>query len=868
MDPLFTTTTVLLTEDYVQMFAPLQLISKLSKVRSVTGIRFSKANTTYALSGTWEQVNEAFFLLERWFEHPKDEPSSVNDDHTDVFNGFDAESTADLDILQHVMVEDGLSAVKITDTGDHHDNVRQSDDNCSHHASSEISAQKEDNYVRPKHKQNHSKEHGNQNVTYLTDSSLQEEKQLKADKAERGDVGPTDAEANVKNRKSSKKRCRENGICRSPDVTKQRTTRNSSKVLTGLSVDECESKVNNKRKGKTGDKESKQSSRNIGIISTEAPVKGEPRKTRVLKKPGEKGYWSRVRIISYNEKHTCDKCGVILKSRKRYMEHLRRVHIKEYQCDICLRGFGYPTDLHRHKCPGFPDPENKFKSKGGRPKSNKPKVQLSLPCPECDYVGTTQKHLNGHIRRNHRLTFSCDICLKKFGFERDLERHKLNVHSDTSYFCDRCSKFYKSKPVFESHLKTHEKGYVKPKFACEVCSKFYTTKYGLNVHNKMEHLGIKREYLCQVCGKKFTQRNSYKQHMNAHYGVKPYVCDVCGKGFTYHKSLKEHKYMHDNIRRFQCNLCEKAFRQRTILQIHMKVHKTVKDHICSRCGKGFSQKQALERHERIHSGIKPYTCIPCQRTFGDASTIRRHMQAIHQKTVNNWRDDIVCNVKSKTDYYVLGGSGQNRTFKSKSKPENSKENHEIPSVNTTKEDSSPQTSLVQPTQPPREINPADYKADYNITDLNPVQSNMNLNTGTDIQATTLYDISSGQPNTLNVNYSNSSLQVSDFINLPNSLSHIQSVNKIILEPNSLGHLEQQIQESDLQTNSVFSESLLPGSAVNSSKDQQRLMNQSTTNHQNSSETVLNQTLASLWGIMGYPPHYTSNLTAYQGTQNQ
>lgn len=77
---------------------------------------------------------------------------------------------------------------------------------------------------------------------------------------------------------------------------------------------------------------------------------------------------------------------------------------------------------------------------------------------------------------------------------------------------------------------------------------------------------------------------------------------------------------------------------------------------------GFTQKQALHRHERIHSGDKPFRCALCQRTFNDYSIIRRHMIMLHKrdpKDPSNWKHDIVCTMKRRSDFYIEGGTGYN-----------------------------------------------------------------------------------------------------------------------------------------------------------------------------------------------------------------
>ncbi|WAQ98022.1 GZF1-like protein, partial [Mya arenaria] len=325
---------------------------------------------------------------------------------------------------------------------------------------------------------------------------------------------------------------------------------------------------------------------------------------------------------------------------------------------------------------------NKVVKKRGARKKRQPKVKTDrepvpknrkkckksedvFQCKECDYKSNVRDNFREHIKRMHSMyvdSFECKDCGRFFGLKKDLSRHMKHVHTEESHFCDICGKVYKSRRAFTEHLPVHAEDYVKPMFPCEICGKTFSTKYVLTGHVNSAHLGVKKSYICPTCGRSFTQKNSYLMHANVHAGIKPYVCDVCGKAFSYDKSLKEHKYMHDTVRHFECEVCKKTFRQKASLQIHVKVHKETRDYICQSCGKGFTQKQALHRHERIHSGDKPFKCNLCSRRFNDYSIIRRHMIMLHKrdpKSPGDWKKDIICTMKRKTDFYIDGGTGYN-----------------------------------------------------------------------------------------------------------------------------------------------------------------------------------------------------------------
>ena len=617
MESLFSTTTVLLSSEYVTQFPIENLMGKLRKVRKETGITFKKVKKTFALVGTFDMVQEAFNLLKLWLEDPTSEPLGdctigefeqiemvqneiLWNNAQNVVAPFTASSSIapDLTSLQEHLInvdkikqeiEEGIVTLESRCV---FTNMKE----ISPNAKSDIDGIGKDCF-----------EDKSQNETKVTKSA------------------PVPFE--------------NHGNGTSVQISKSRVSKDEAVKFVQNVVKE-ENKRDVKRKPQS---------------SVKRTLEDEKLSLKMSWQKGKK----KKNNSSVDQNMQCSTCQVVLKSRKRLNEHIKRIHLRQFKCSVCERRFGYPTDLHRHKCHGKPEYNQDGSIKLAPKKAKMPEL---LPCKECNYMATSKKRYNEHVKRKHKLNYKCDVCDKYFGFMKDLTRHKERVHSEPSHFCDKCSRFYKSKALYDLHMKTHEEGYVKPNFSCQICHKSFTTKYVMATHIKSEHLGMKKTFQCSQCGKKFNQRNSYKMHMNAHQGIKPYVCDLCGKAFTYDKSLKEHKYMHDTVKRFHCELCSKTFRQKTTLHIHMKVHTAAKDHVCKTCGRGFNQKQALERHGRIHTGLKPYTCLLCKRSFGDASTIRRHMLAIHKKAGENWRDDIIAAPKPKSDYYIEGGSGHNRTY--------------------------------------------------------------------------------------------------------------------------------------------------------------------------------------------------------------
>lgn len=347
---------------------------------------------------------------------------------------------------------------------------------------------------------------------------------------------------------------------------------------------------------------------------------------------------------------SCCQCNYVGKNRLCLKAHNRRCHVKSFTCDQCQSSFGYNKDLTRHKKQVHGGEISEECRKRGRKKTiYEPTV---FACDKCPYIGKGKELLREHKRRLHGIRFHCDECDKGFGFNKDLNRHKRDVHCPAEFLCTECKKFFKTKRSLDIHSKCHEADYVRHAFECQVCDKRYSTKYVLDNHIKTEHMGIKKSYVCPVCGKSFTQKGSYHQHANVHAGLRPYVCDVCGKSFSYENALKSHKYLHEDLRRFHCNICDKHFLHKNSLRIHKNVHRDTRDYICTLCGHNFSQKQSLIRHQRIHSGDKPFLCTVCQKTFRDSSVIRRHMILIHKKDPKKWQEDMVNNVAKAPNHFV------------------------------------------------------------------------------------------------------------------------------------------------------------------------------------------------------------------------
>ena len=556
-------------------------------------------------------------------------------------------------------------------------------------------------------------------------------------------------------------------------------------------------------------------------------------------------------------------------------------------------------------------PKRKAAAKAGMKRGRaRKKGEFYCNEPECTFVCKSKQELKDHKRTIHGTKFKCDHCEKTFGISRDRNRHIKSVHHEERHFCMECNKYYKTRKVYEEHLRSHLEGYVKPTFECEICHRSFSSKYNLATHIKAEHLGMRKSFMCPTCGRTFTQKNSYRQHANVHAGIKPYVCDQCGKAFSYEKSLKEHKFIHDGIRRFQCPVCQKYFLQSTSLRIHIKIHNDTRDHICSTCGKGFTQKQALIRHERLHTGDKPFTCSLCAKTFSDYSIIRRHMILIHKKDPKQWQDCVVSHVKPRKEYYINGGPGPANTRKSPAGTQKTQDLDEAEYVAEVVDNairgvieaaeklkSSPEKSPKKPTQLPPAVPAAatqykekSYYELENFSGLKPVNEASNHSTAsyasnaTPYMAPPIVDTSSYSVQNLSVqnlsvqntamplNYSMqpalnfSPIPTSGQANMAAPVSQESAMNRYQTPDDA--HLRDLQRQYQTTPDHIRSDQLRTDQLQT---DQLRTQLQTlhypapvTTDQGQTLQSLHGQPIHNQWSLLGYPPYYNPNFAHFQG----
>lgn len=142
--------------------------------------------------------------------------------------------------------------------------------------------------------------------------------------------------------------------------------------------------------------------------------------------------------------------------------------------------------------------------------------------------------------------------------------------------CHKCSKFYPSKQEMDKCCQAD----VVTSFKCNICQAVFNTQQELNTH-KAAHM--EGPYMCQVCGKLYRELSQKQACVQKHFvrveqsstaTAKSYTCDQCGKVYTRREAFKNHMDAHAGLRKYVCPICGKGFANSQTKRVHVfKVHK-------------------------------------------------------------------------------------------------------------------------------------------------------------------------------------------------------------------------------------------------------------------------------------------------------
>jgi KRAB domain-containing zinc finger protein len=179
-------------------------------------------------------------------------------------------------------------------------------------------------------------------------------------------------------------------------------------------------------------------------------------------------------------------------------------------------------------------------------------------CDQCDLNFLSKLHLKKHIYRAHKCKFECESgkCRAKFATLEGLVKHQKKKHSKGS--CDICKRTFKD----ANALKIHRYGVHNKRFECKICLKNFGFKRDLDMHFS-KHGGVKL-FSCSICCKEFSDRSNYKRHVRTHGGaVKKHSCTICNRIFTRKASLQQHLLTHSGEQASHSCFCGKSYTTRS-----------------------------------------------------------------------------------------------------------------------------------------------------------------------------------------------------------------------------------------------------------------------------------------------------------------
>ena len=244
----------------------------------------------------------------------------------------------------------------------------------------------------------------------------------------------------------------------------------------------------------------------------------------------------------------------------------------------------------------------------------------NFSCEKCLFKGNFAKELIEHLTNDHmeEQFAKCPSCKKGISLE-DLESHyktciRKKIRGLCSHVCDKCGKTITTKSEYVKHLKTHLRK--------EVDNQGHSSHYKLY-------------YYCDKCGRKFASTSKLRYHIESVHENVTYPCSSCPETFTTYHLCKMHEIkVHSTDEKYQCKYCGKREASIQKVKRHEQVHEDPQ-FSCKFCQKKLKTPEALEAHERHHTGVTPFKCPVCDKGFVSRGALGQHVRGAHKIKAEN-----------------------------------------------------------------------------------------------------------------------------------------------------------------------------------------------------------------------------------------
>ncbi|OXA37146.1 hypothetical protein Fcan01_28077 [Folsomia candida] len=208
---------------------------------------------------------------------------------------------------------------------------------------------------------------------------------------------------------------------------------------------------------------------------------------------------------------------------------------------------------------------------------------------DCSKNFKRKEHFVTHLKTHDPdAQVKCGICCKSFKNASSLTTHVASFHKNrVRPTCKICHKIFRNSTGLQVHtVNIHSSG-TRKRFPCpfDGCEKTYLDQHYVEMHIKIDHAENPYKFSCILCGKEFKRKTNFLSHIYSHTKEKPYKCSTCGKSFA----TKTHLGKHETF------LCKRGLNGH-IQIFHEKSCENKKRLQCSTCGKKFTASRRLKIH--------------------------------------------------------------------------------------------------------------------------------------------------------------------------------------------------------------------------------------------------------------------------------
>ncbi|XP_067948584.1 zinc finger protein 708-like [Watersipora subatra] len=318
----------------------------------------------------------------------------------------------------------------------------------------------------------------------------------------------------------------------------------------------------------------------------------------------------------------CSKCAEHFDSASALRSHKMSAHSRPnhpYFCEHCDYTAMFDCDMKRHQL--VHASSKQFK------------------CDICDFSTNWERNLNLHIENVHsnKQPWMCDRCDLKIYNHSKVKQHQLS-HNPNAFKCGQCDFLFETLAKRQWHVKNMHVG-ESEKLKCTACSYTATTAVNMKLHLKNKHnienrlrekqLRRKKQMMCQICNKRLINEEQKEVHMQIHEpgnrdSLKPYYCTVCDARCADINQMVRHRAIHTENKPFECKHCDYKTRWKKDLKTHEMIHSGEKNVHCQHCDYTCYTKQRLRAHMIKHDESRHHLCPLCNMAFKSKQALRMH----------------------------------------------------------------------------------------------------------------------------------------------------------------------------------------------------------------------------------------------------